>query len=199
MQVLSGHENACLQRIHDAVEIKSEELTSPMDEDKFRVPYTVPPPPMITSPQASLHSTHTISQTGVPYTSSTSFASTIISSHPDMQPPSSFTGTSHELEGTFSNSVCQPPSFDDAIRMASQIKIEDPPREQVAQSPDQQELQIQQPVFQGVSQQLNENQHDYFRAATFGYSSISEASSHFLVKRPLGHTYLDLDNRCIAL
>merc|ERR1719211_218252 len=67
MQVLSGHENACLQRIHDAVEIKSEELTSPMDEDEFRVPYTVPPPPMITSPQASLHSTPTFSQSALPY------------------------------------------------------------------------------------------------------------------------------------
>ena len=116
-----------------------------------------------------------------------------------MQPPPSFIGRSHELEGTFSNSACQPPSFEDAVRMASQIKLEDTPREPISQPPDQKELQIQQPIFQGGSQQFNENQHDYFRAATFGYSSISEASSHFLVKRPLGHTYLDLDNRCIAL
>ena len=222
MQVLSGHDNACLQQIqHDAVEIKREALSSPMDENEFRVPSTVPGVPTITSSQASITTAPNFSLPVPPYTNSTGHITQSILSNTvpmasnynlipfnisdtnqtDVQPHSLMT-SNHEMVGTISPPECQPPSFDDAVRIASEIKIEDNSQESIIQNPNHrpQVLQGLQPIFESDSlQQMNESQHDFFRAATFGNHSISETSSYFLAKRPLGHTYLDLDSRCIAL
>jgi len=220
MQVLAGHDSACLQRMqHDAVEVKREGLPSPVDETEFRVPCTLP---TITSPHAAMTTTSNFSQPAPPYSDSTgritqSIVSNIFpmvsnsSSLPfnipdpnqiDVQ-PQTFMATGQEPAGGISVHECQPPSFDDAARYVNEIKIEDNlQEEQLIQDPNQhqQALHNLQPIFQAdPQQQMSESQHDFFRAATFGYHSISEASSNFLAKRPLGHTYLDLDSRCIAL
>jgi hypothetical protein len=222
MQVLSGHENACLQRMQqDAVEIKSETLSSPIEENEFRVPSTVPLAPPFTHSQGSITTAPSFSLPVPSYTDTTTQMTlpllqnnVPLASNPNLIPfnvsqtnqhdlhHQPLMSSGHDMVGTISPSECQPPSFDDAVRVATEIKMEDHLQETIVQNPNhrQQVPQGFQPIFEPDHlQQMNESHHEVFRSATFGNHSISDASSYFLAKRPLGHTYLDLDSRCIAL
>ena len=224
VQVLSGHENSCLQRMqqNDNVEIKHERLSTPMDEeDEYRVPCSVPAISTIAASQESISAAP-----GFPVpvpnfpdptgqVNQSSFLNTIpANSNPNLLPynisnpnqtddqPLFLMTSGHEMVGTISPRQNQPPSFDDASRIANEIKVEDNSNEPIIQNTIQhpQMLPSLPPIFDsGPLQHMTESQPDFFRAATFGNHSIGEASSYFLAKRPLGHTYLDLDSRCIAL
>ena len=225
MQVLSGHENACLQRMqHDAVEIKSETLPSPIDDNEFRVPSTVPLVPSMTHSQGSITTASSFSLPVPSYTDSTNqMAQPLLQNNvpmsnnanlipfnvsqtnqPDLHHQPLMTSC-HDMVGTISPSDCQPPSFDDAVRVATEIKMEDNAQETIVQNSNHRQHQLPQgfpPMFESdhLQQQMNESHHEGFRTAPFGnHNSISDASSYFLATRPLGHTYLDLDSRCIAL
>merc|ERR1711963_245253 len=68
MQVLSGHDNTCLQRMQqESVEIKRENFPSPMDDNEFRVPVTIPVDPTIPNPHGL--STTTVSNFTLPSSS----------------------------------------------------------------------------------------------------------------------------------
>jgi hypothetical protein len=71
----------------------------------------------------------------------------------------------------------QPPSFAEAIEMASQVKEED----------------------EDGMQQFTTGMENYFTTTASAADNFYQQQNHFLAKRTLGHTYLDLDSRCIAL
>ena len=224
MQVLSGHDNTCLQRMQqESVEIKRENFPSPMDDNEFRVPMTIPVDPTITNSHGL---NTTVSNFTVPSSSfvdrTTQITQPLLNSNvplannPNLIPfnisqssqldlhhqPLMTSG--HDMIATVSPSDCQPPSFDDAVAAAPEIKMEDNSQDTTVQSPNLHHQPIQQgftPIFDSDPsiQQMNDNHHDALRAASFGNHGLGDASSYFLAKRPLGHTYLDLDSRCIAL
>ncbi len=66
-----------------------------------------------------------------------------------------------------------PPTFAEAIRMASEVKEEE-------------------------EQEAHYNLESYFGHSADEFFNAPQ-SNHFLAKRSLGQTYLDLDSRCIAL
>ena len=219
MQVLSGHDNACLQRMQqEAIEIKQEGLPSPIDENEFRVPSTVPIVPSIS--QGSITTGASFTEPVSAYTENTAqntqpllsnnvllvnetnvLPYTMSQGNPHLHNQSLMT-SGHGLVGNLSPPECHPPSFDEAVRIATEIKMEESSQEPIVQNSNQLQ-QIPQgfpQLFESESlQQINESRNDFFRAPTFGNHSISDNSSYFLAKRPLGHTYLDLDSRCIAL
>ena len=224
MQVLSGHDNNCLQRMQqESVDIKRENFPSPMDDNDFRIPTTIPVDTTITNPQ-SLNTT--ASNFTLPPSSYTDRMAQItqplltsnasMATDPNLLPfdisqanqldlhhqPMMTSG--HNMIASVSPSECQPPSFDDTVSVGPEIKMEDNSQDNIVQSPSLHRQPIQQgftPIFDSDPQiqQINAPQHETFRAATFGNHGLGDTSSYFLAKRPLGHTYLDLDSRCIAL
>jgi len=221
MQVLSGHENACVHHVEGLdqnVAIKCEDLPMLITEDEFSEPGTVP---SMAPAQSSLNPALTNSQSVTSLPSNNllnvaAYATSPISTPfniPNIYPAQSFMSSGLKRDGTISASSQQPPSFDDAVMMAGQVKSEEVLPQQEQQSILQQDHHptiqqdhhtLQQPsIFQGhhttTQHEINDN-HEFFRAAAFGYNITDTTSSHFLAKRPLGgHTYLDLDSRCIAL
>ena len=215
MQVLSGHENACVHRMEELdenVQVKCEDLPMLITEDEFSEPCAVPPMVPVASAQSSLNPALTNSPSVASLPSNNplnvaTLATTPISTPfniPNIYPAQSFMSPGLKRDGTISTSCQQPPSFDDALMMAGQIKSEEVLPQQQQQSMLQQDHQatvqqdhrtLQQPsIFQGhhtsTQHEVNDN-HDFFRAAAFGYNITDTASSHFLAKRPLGgHTYL---------
>ena len=224
MQVLSGHDSACLQRMQqESVEIKRENFPSPMDDNEFRVPATMNIDPTISNPPGLNTTSSNFTLPPSSYTDRTALmAQPLLTSNSPMTNDPNLLSfnisqanqldlhhqplmtSGHEMITTVSPSECHPPSFDDAVSVASEVKMEDNSQDTDVQIPNIHRQPLQQgftPIFESNSsiQQMNEPHHDAFRGATFGNHGIGDASNYFLAKRPLGHTYLDLDNRCIAL
>ena len=217
MQVLSGHENICLQRLQqDPVAIKTEGL-SPVDNEFLAASTsTVPPPQLSHSPglltggnnfmlppyteatvtpvtQPLMTNNQNITQDTIP--TPFNMSQTNHSNLQSLVPPNSV--------GAISSPNGQPPSFEDAVRIATEIKMED--NSQDLQNYNHRQQQGFPPMYDSEPSSLqpppiNESSNDVFRGtATFGNQIMSDSSNYFLAKRPLGHTYLDLDSRCIAL
>ena len=142
MQVLSGHDNACLQRMQqEAIEIKQEGLPSPIDENEFRVPSTVPIVPSIS--QGSITTGASFTEPVSAYTENTTqntqpllsnnvllvnetnvLPYTMSQGNPHLHNQSLMT-SGHGLVGNLSPPECHPPSFDEAVRIATEIKMEE--------------------------------------------------------------------------
>ena len=207
----------------ESVDIKRENFPSPMDDNEFRIPTTIPVDTTITNPQSLSTTASNFTLPPSSYTDRmaqitqpllTSNAS--MATDPNLLPfdisqanqldlhhqPMMTSG--HNMIATVSPSESQPPSFDDGVSVGPEIKMEDNSQDIIVQSPSLHRQPMQQgftPIFDSEPQiqQINAPQHEAYRASTFGNHGLGDTSSYFLAKRPLGHTYLDLDSRCIAL